>query len=317
MIIDILIVILLLIGIYNGYRHGFINSTLQIIGLIFIIGISWLAYPYIGPVLNNYFHMGSIFSSLTAFILSFIVLGIVWNLVFASLVSLIPDFFKKNILNKVFGTLPGFIYMFLYVSVLSWFLLNYPIQIIHPYISNSRIMPVIAKVWNKPFLGSATKIDTAIRSLGATNSNQEENEPLKKINIPYSHLSEDTDSEALMLVLINNYRAQNGKKPLVLSPELKHVALNQANDMWSRQFFSHVNPDGLSPFDRLNQANVPYIEAGENLALAQEVNVANASLIASPKHRENILYAGFQKVGIAVVDSGNGNGKMFVQEFSN
>jgi uncharacterized protein YkwD/uncharacterized membrane protein required for colicin V production len=317
MIIDIIIALILLFGLYSGYRQGFVAGFLQIVGVMGIIVLSWEIYPIINPYLNKYLHLILIVSSFAAFILVFIILAIIWNALFNLLINLFPSSFRKNIFNRILGIIPGLIYVFLYISVVCWFLINYPIIAIQPYVDASKLIRPVAQVWDKPFLGSTTKIDSVIRGLGSSSANPNGNEPLKKIALPFTRLSVDTNSEQQMLTLLNDYRTQNGLSPLVMSKDLQTIARSQATDMWSRQFFSHVNPDGLTPFDRLNNANVPYIEAGENLALAPNVVIANKNLIASPEHRENILYKGFHKVGIGVIDSGNSNGKIFVEEFTN
>ena len=55
---------------------------------------------------------------------------------------------------------------------------------------------------------------------------------------------------------------------------------------------------------------------GENLAYAAGVREAHAALMASPPHRENILYPGYRHVGIGVTD-GAGQGVVVVEEFTN
>jgi uncharacterized protein YkwD len=58
------------------------------------------------------------------------------------------------------------------------------------------------------------------------------------------------------------------------------------------------------------------LSAGENLAYAPSVAIAHEGLMNSPGHRENILRASFNKLGVGVIDAGV-NGKMFCQEFTN
>jgi uncharacterized protein YkwD len=85
--------------------------------------------------------------------------------------------------------------------------------------------------------------------------------------------------------------------------------------MFERGYFSHYNPEGMSPFDRMEQAGIHFIAAGENLALAPNVTIAHQGLMDSPGHRANILSTDFGKVGIGVMDGGM-FGRMFVQEFT-
>ena len=66
----------------------------------------------------------------------------------------------------------------------------------------------------------------------------------------------------------------------------------------------------------MDKAGIHFQAAGENLALAPNINLAHQGLMNSPGHRANILSPDFKKVGIGVIDGGI-YGEMFVQEFSN
>ena len=86
--------------------------------------------------------------------------------------------------------------------------------------------------------------------------------------------------------------------------------------MFARGYFAHDTPEGLSPFDRMREANVRFTTAGENLALAPTIPVAHTGLMNSPGHRANILRREFGRVGIGVMDGGM-RGLMVSQEFRN
>jgi uncharacterized protein YkwD len=98
--------------------------------------------------------------------------------------------------------------------------------------------------------------------------------------------------------------------------QLRKLARSHSLDMFQRGYFSHYTPDGLSPFDRMNAANIEYTYAGENLALAPSTDLAMQGLMNSPGHRANILNPNFNKIGIGAIDGGI-YGIMFSQEFTN
>src|SRR5687767_14689104 len=64
-----------------------------------------------------------------------------------------------------------------------------------------------------------------------------------------------------------------------------------------RGYFAHVTPENRSPFDRIREADVRFLAAGENLALAPSVQLAHNGLLKSPEHRANILRSSFGRVG--------------------
>ena len=68
------------------------------------------------------------------------------------------------------------------------------------------------------------------------------------------------------LCLVNRERAGRGLPHLVVQPELQRAAQRQSEDMGARRFFAHVNPDGLTPTDRIRAAGYPARSwTGENL----------------------------------------------------
>jgi uncharacterized protein YkwD len=119
-----------------------------------------------------------------------------------------------------------------------------------------------------------------------------------------------------MLDLVNGERVKAGLQPLAPDAELTEVARKHSADMFARGYFSHYSPEGRSPFDRMREARVTYLTAGENLALAPTLTIAHNGLMNSPGHRANILRGQFGRVGIGVMDGG-WRGLMISQEFRN
>ena len=120
--------------------------------------------------------------------------------------------------------------------------------------------------------------------------------------------------EAEMLQMINAERQKRGLKPLVADPEMQQVARAHSQDMFAKGYFAHDNLEGKDPFDRIRAANIHFRAAGENLALAQTVEIAHVNLMNSPGHRANILNPSFGRVGIGILDGGF-YGLMISQEF--
>ncbi len=135
------------------------------------------------------------------------------------------------------------------------------------------------------------------------------------LNFKTNSAKVDEESEQGMLKLLNQERRKAGLSGLTEDSQLTDVARAHARDMLEQGYFSHYTPEGLSPFDRMEQASIVYQYAGENLAFAPEVTIAMDGLMKSPGHRANILSPNFGKVGIGVLDAGI-YGKMFVQEFT-
>ncbi len=71
--------------------------------------------------------------------------------------------------------------------------------------------------------------------------------------------------------------------------------------MAENQYFSHTNLKGQSPFDRMEEDNIEFTTAGENLAYGQISSIfAHGGLMNSLGHRENILQEHFRNLGVGV-----------------
>lgn len=109
-------------------------------------------------------------------------------------------------------------------------------------------------------------------------------------------------AEQALLDLINRERIRAGLQPLEWCKRCAEVARRHSKDMYEEGYFSHVDIDGIDPFERLQAAGIGYASAGENLAIAPTAPEAHQGLMASEDHRENILRPGFEEVGIGIYD---------------
>lgn len=114
--------------------------------------------------------------------------------------------------------------------------------------------------------------------------------------------------------LINADRRANGLSDLKVSSAVTAVARSHAQDMVNRKFFSHSNPDGKTPSDRLKAAGISYSAVGENIAENTSVQAAETSFMNSSGHRANILNSNYTTVGIGVAYDSAGN-VYVVQDF--
>ncbi|SMC72315.1 CAP domain-containing protein [Sporomusa malonica] len=123
-----------------------------------------------------------------------------------------------------------------------------------------------------------------------------------------------TADEAKAFKLLNADRAANGLPALKVNMSLVRLAENYAQDMINRKYFSHYNPEGQSPFDRMKQAGISYRYAGENLAINSNVTAAEKAFMNSSGHRANILSPNYTEVGVGVRYDSAGS-VYVVQEF--
>ena len=103
-------------------------------------------------------------------------------------------------------------------------------------------------------------------------------------------------------------RLLNAKRRSIGCPELKWddrvatIASSHSADMGSRNFFSHTDPDGKGPFERLQESKVVFSAAAENIALgAKTGREVYDTWLNSPGHRRNMLDCRFTRHGVGRV----------------
>ncbi|MBM7694538.1 uncharacterized protein YkwD [Peribacillus deserti] len=101
--------------------------------------------------------------------------------------------------------------------------------------------------------------------------------------------------------LTNAARVQHGQNALTWDSRIKETAQKHSKDMAVNHFFDHTNLKGQSPFDRMEEDNIRYRVAGENIAYGQLSSIfAHEGLMNSMGHRENILKPDFRLLGVGV-----------------
>jgi uncharacterized protein YkwD len=316
--IDVLLVILILLSVLNGYRRGFVHGVLDLAGWVLSL-LAGLRYyeplaKWLGPRIDLW---SEVWDRPIAFIIIAVIVGLIVQLIGLSLLRRLPEDIRERRVNQVFGVLPGFINGLIIVAIISALLLAIPLnEGLSERTRDSALVNRLAvyaeqlEAELRPVFG-----DAIARSLNLLTIRPDSNE---RVELPFTvqNPRPRPDLEKQMLDLVNKERQANGLNPLAPDPELTEVARQHSTDMFARGYFAHDTPEGLSPFDRMRAANVHFTTAGENLALAPTLMVAHTGLMNSPGHRANILRPQFGRVGIGVMDGGM-RGLMISQEFRN
>jgi uncharacterized protein YkwD len=119
-------------------------------------------------------------------------------------------------------------------------------------------------------------------------------------------------AEQALVDLTNADRSANGVAPLSFDGDLLGIARQRAETQLGAQKLDHYDASGQLIFaELLQQSNLTYTLAGENLARAssKDVNVTQRveqALMQSPDHRKNILERTFRRVAVgAATDTAN------------
>ncbi len=115
--------------------------------------------------------------------------------------------------------------------------------------------------------------------------------------------SVNTLTRAGVISRTNQQRTENGNLPaLSESARLDDIATLRLDDMFEKQYFAHVAPDGSSAQTIASTVRYSYLALGENLALGNftwDAGVVTAWM-GSPGHRANILDTHYSQIGVAV-----------------
>ena len=320
-IIDVLLVLVVVILVVNGYRRGFLLSTVDLLSWVLSFLAALRFYPWLADWLEkNVQWWSDVWNRPIAFVVIGLFVGIIVEVIGSAFLKSFPDDVHEKQLNKILGLVPGLASGLITATILSALLLALPLN--EGLRERSRESQVVNRlaVYTEQLEKllhpvSADFAEAIAETFNFLTIRPESNE---RVELPFkvTQVRPRPDLEARMLQLVNRERVIAGLQPLAADPELTEVARQHSTDMFARGYFAHDTPEGRDPFERMREAGVRFATAGENLALAPTVQVAHTGLMNSPGHRANILHKDFGRVGIGIMDGGI-RGLMVSQEFRN
>jgi uncharacterized protein YkwD len=317
-LVDIILVIVILLSVLNGYRRGFIHGVLDLAGWVLGLLAALRYYHSFAEWIGLHFNLWSeVWDQPIAFVVVALLVCVSVQVIGNLLLSQLPQDIQDRRVNQLFGVIPGFVNGLIIVAILSALLLALPVsEGVSERARDSTLVNRLA-VYAERLEGQLRPVfgDAIARTLNLLTIRPDSNE---RVTLPFKveKPRPRPDLEKQMLDLVNQERQAAGLKPLEPDPELTEVARAHSADMFARGYFAHDTPEGISPFDRIRAAKVHFTTAGENLALAPTLSIAHTGLMNSPGHRANILRPEFGRVGIGVMDGGM-RGLMVSQEFRN
>ena len=127
--IDVLLVVLLMLSVLNGYRRGFIHGVLDLAGWVLSL-LAGLRYSqplaqWLGPRFNWW---NEVWDQPIAFVLVALAVGVGIQLIGYFLLSYLPANIQERRINRLLGIIPGFVYGVIIVAILSALLLAIPLN---------------------------------------------------------------------------------------------------------------------------------------------------------------------------------------------
>ena len=312
--VDFALILIFLLAIWAGLSRGFILGSLDLVGWAGSFILAYAFYNFTARALEKIVNL-SIWLLPVSFLLILVVTRLFIGLITKYIIRLLPERSNHNWLNKFLGVVPGAINGWIVAIITSALLLALPLKDnINSETRKSKWATTLAmqSEWANKKL--APVFDEAVRH--TMNSLMIEPKSNKKVPLGFTYEKAEIRPflEIKMLEMVNKERAKEGLPALRNDPEMTRVARAHSNDMFVKGYFAHNSPEGKTPFDRMRAAGVHFNTAGENLALAQTLEIAHTNLMNSPGHRANILHPSFGRLGIGILDGGF-YGLMVSQEF--
>jgi len=110
-------------------------------------------------------------------------------------------------------------------------------------------------------------------------------------------------SVSSLLADTNSQRTGHNESALSLNAELDKAAQAKADDMAARNYWSHLTPDGKTPWSFITASGYDYRTAGENLAYGfSTASSVITGWMNSPEHRANLLGNSYHDVGFGIAN---------------
>lgn len=318
--VDGILVCILLFYVIEGFISGAVYALFDLVKFVLSFLGGLLFYGLLGRVLVALFHIPTGYANALGFFIIAFVAEVSLHIILRkstfkvnSLILSQESYIRR--MNNFLGILPGVLSGGVLVMFIVTVLTALPVT---PFLKNAIKMSRLGGF----FIGRSQVLEKSVAGVFGGAAQETLNfltvEPQSNASVALGFTttqgSVDTAAEDKMLEDVNKERESRGIAPVSMDSSLQQLGRNYAKEMLAKGYFSHYTPEGLSPFDRMNNAHISFNYAGENLAFSANEDLAMQGLMNSPGHKANILSKNYHKIGIGVIDAGI-YGEMFVQEF--
>ncbi len=314
--LDIAIAVFMLVFIVKGLQRGFLIGLIELVGITVAVIIPLLFYIPGSRFLND-LGISQVYSGALAFLIIFFIAISIYFAIAERMYAWLPRWLRASLINKFFGLFTGLLKGLIIVPLLLALIVALPIPLITAeHVEESDL--------GSPLLDASVVVSSLTASIfgeafqHAVGFLTVETDVGERVDLKFTVADPviDGKAEIEMLRLVNEERTLRGLPELVMDETLREIARQHSVDMFQRGYFGHQDPEGNTPFDRLQAGGASFIIAGENIAIAPTISIAHKGLMDSPGHRENILRPQFGRIGIGAARGGR-YGIMFTQKFAN
>jgi uncharacterized protein YkwD len=319
MIVNIVIILALLVGAYFGMKRGAGILALELFSFCLSTVIAFATYSLSGSWLSSLAALPLPLSDVAVFVFTWIIVEILLGVLAGKyILPRMAHDHHISIAGEIGGALLNAVKYALAIALIIMMIQGLPTPVSLKNAVTGAAIPRFMLASTSSFeswvsAGLGNDIGQSFSFLTVTT----DPESTERIKLGYTTTgAPDPADETMMLALLNHERTSRGIKPLVMNQASRSLARSYSAEMFADGYFSHIDPAGQNPFDRMKAAGITYTAAGENLALAPTLDLAEQGLMKSPGHRANILNPAFHSVGIGIIDGGS-YGLMITEDFTN
>lgn len=317
--VDVIIIVIIGLAALGGARRGFLRGAIDLVTIVVSVLAAAFAYHRVAGFVASRLHVSTVVASVIGFVAIALIVEVAISLLIVAPLSPIITVARHTPISKQLDTFLGLIPGA--VKGIAVAMAVVMILVLTPF--GSGMDPSLGRsALAQHLLSGANQIATDAEGHAGLNLSDfmivTEPTSDKGTRLPFTvstGLKESSADESQMLTLVNQSRAENGLAPLKADSQLQQLAAAHSEEMLRLGYFAHISPLHGSPTDRFDAAGVEYTVAGENIAYAPTVDIAERGLMRSPGHRANILSSEFTRIGIGIIVTPFGT-RMFTQEFA-
>jgi uncharacterized protein YkwD/uncharacterized membrane protein required for colicin V production len=308
--LDLAIILLLLFGISMGVRRGFLRTGLDLAVLVVAAIMGMFLYRPIAGLLAGFIEAERATLNVFALAISAVVVFSILSALLGSALAPLIWSARRNppirVADNVLGALPGVAYGLIFGLMLALFVSFFGL-------GNGVDRALAESELATRLRGSAQEITGGLaRRTGADLADftyivvPDRGATYRLPPVGDNEVEIGTSDEERLIEMLNEERTRRGLNALEFDEALREVARLHSEEMLRLGYFAHESPNTGTLADRLNDHDIQYQRAGENLAYAPSAGVAHRGLMQSEGHRANILEPDFTRIGIGVIRAPDG-----------
>lgn len=126
-IIDVILILVILLAVWNGIVKGFLTCAAGLISWIGTLILTFWSYRYVAGLIETYV-TNSVWTVPLSFLACLMIIGTVFSVLMGSVLQAIPQSVQQHSLNKLSGMIPGVISGILYAAIFAALFLLIPLS---------------------------------------------------------------------------------------------------------------------------------------------------------------------------------------------